>query len=102
MVQIIHPEVGLNLAIFAMLFAILSTELMAASAILFKYRESEQKVFRYLVPIWEVTGTFFVFYVVNLEALIPSALPLIGVFIHQLHPVIPHSVCFEERVHNIC
>ena len=78
MVQIIHPEVGLNLAIFAMLFAILSTELMAASAILFKYRESERKVFRYLVPIWEVTGTFFVFYVVNLEALIPSALPLIA------------------------
>ena len=61
-----------------MLFAILSTELMAASAILFKYRESERKVFRYLVPIWEVTGTFFVFYVVNLEALIPSALPLIA------------------------
>ena len=78
MVQIIHPEIGLNLAIFAMLFAILSTELMAASAILFKYRESERKVFRYLVPIWEVTGTFFVFYVVNLEALIPSALPLIA------------------------
>ncbi len=78
MVQIIHPEVGLNLAIFAMLFAILSTELMAASAILFKYSESERRVFRYLVPIWEVTGTFFVFYVVNLEALIPSALPLIA------------------------
>ena len=78
MVQIIHPEVGLNLAIFAMLFALLSTELMAASAILLKYRESERKVFRYLVPIWEVTGTFFVFYVVNLEALIPSALPLIA------------------------
>ncbi|MDS0256164.1 hypothetical protein ApAK_00460 [Thermoplasmatales archaeon AK] len=78
MVQIIYPEIGFNLAILAMFFAILSTELMAASALLFKYKESQHKVFRYLIPIWEVTGTFFVFYVVNLEALIPSALPLIA------------------------
>lgn len=78
MVQIIHPEIGINIAIFSMFFALLSTELMAASAIVFRYSESERKVFKYLVPIWEVTGTFFVFYVVNLEALIPSALPLVA------------------------
>ncbi len=78
MVQFIHPEVGINIAIFSVFFAILSTELMAASAIVFSYKESEKKVFKYLVPIWEITGTFVVFYVVNLEALIPSALPLVA------------------------
>lgn len=78
MVQFIHPEVGINIAIFSVFFAILSTELMAASAIVFRYSESEKKVFKYLVPIWEITGTFLVFYVVNLEALIPSALPLVA------------------------
>jgi cytochrome d ubiquinol oxidase subunit II len=73
-----NPEVFLNGVIFAMFFAIISTELMAASAIIFKYEESTRKVFYYLVPIWEITGTFFVFYVVNVEALIPDALPILA------------------------
>ncbi|OWP56464.1 MAG: hypothetical protein B2I17_05175 [Thermoplasmatales archaeon B_DKE] len=78
MVQIIQPEVALNAAIFAAFFAMIATELMAASAIIFKYEESTKKVFRFLVPIWEITGTFFVFYAVNVEALVPDALPLIA------------------------
>lgn len=40
-----------------------------------KYRE---KLMRYIVPIWEINGTFGVFYVVNLEATYPSAVPLVG------------------------
>ena len=78
MVQMIQPEVALNAAIFAAFFAMISTELMAASAIVFKYEESTKKVFRFLVPIWEITGTFFVFYAVNVEALVPDALPLVA------------------------
>jgi cytochrome d ubiquinol oxidase subunit II len=78
MVQTIDIEVVLNLIIFAMFFTIASTELMAASAIIFKYKESEKKVFKFLIPIWEVTGTFFVFYVVNLEGLMPDVLPLLA------------------------
>ncbi len=74
----IQPEVALNAAIFATFFAMISTELMAASAIVFKYEESTKKVFRFLVPIWEITGTFFVFYAVNVEALVPDALPLVA------------------------
>ncbi|MCL4345996.1 MAG: hypothetical protein M1496_06530 [Candidatus Thermoplasmatota archaeon] len=73
-----NVEVLLNGIIFGMFFAIISTELMAASAILFRYEESTRKVFYYLVPIWEITGTFFVFYVVNVEALIPDALPILA------------------------
>ncbi len=73
-----NVEVLFNGIIFGMFFAIISTELMAASAILFRYEESRRKVFYYLVPIWEITGTFFVFYVVNVEALIPNALPILA------------------------
>ncbi len=78
MVQTIDVEVILNLIIFSMFFTMASTELMAASAILFKYEESEKKVFNFLIPIWEITGTFFVFYVVNLEGLAPDILPLLA------------------------
>ncbi|WP_075056520.1 hypothetical protein [Thermogymnomonas acidicola] len=75
----IHPEVGINMAIFAMFFAILSTELMAASAFIFRYSEAEKKVTKYIIPIWEITGgTFFVFYAVNLEALIPEIIPFVA------------------------
>jgi cytochrome d ubiquinol oxidase subunit II len=51
---------------------------MAASVILFKYEESEKKVLGFLIPIWEITGTFFVFYVVNLEGMAPDILPLLA------------------------
>lgn len=73
-----YPEVYLNLIILSVFIAILSVELMAASAIIFRYEESRKKVIGYVIPIWEVTGTFFVFYVVNLEALVPSILPFIA------------------------
>lgn len=78
MVQSIEIEVLLNLMIFSMFFTVASTELMAASAILFKYNESKKKVFSFLLPIWEITGTFFVFYVVNLEGMAPDILPLLA------------------------
>ena len=78
MVQSIDIEVVLNLIIFSMFFTIVSTELMAASVILFKYEESEKKVLGFLIPIWEITGTFFVFYVVNLEGMAPDILPLLA------------------------
>ena len=76
--MLLHPEVIINIGIFSMFFALLSMELMAASSILFRYRESEKKVISNIVPIWEITGTFFVFYVVNLEALVPTILPLLA------------------------
>jgi cytochrome d ubiquinol oxidase subunit II len=78
MVQPVNIEVVLNLIIFSVFFTVAATELMAASAILFRYKESEKKVFRFLLPIWEITGTFFVFYVVNLEGLAPDVLPLLA------------------------
>ena len=78
MVQPVNIEVVLNLIIFSVFFTVAATELMAASAILFRYKESEKKVFKFLLPIWEVTGTFFVFYVVNLEGLAPDVLPLLA------------------------
>ena len=78
MVQPVNIEVVLNLIIFSVFFTVAATELMAASAILFRYKESEKKVFRFLLPIWEISGTFFVFYVVNLEGLAPDVLPLLA------------------------
>lgn len=74
----VNAEVILNILIFSIFFTSASTELMAASAILFRYKESQTKVFGFLLPIWEITGTLFVFYVVNLEGLVPDVLPLLA------------------------
>lgn len=72
------PELIVNAGIFSMFFAMISTELMAASSLLFKYEESTKKVIPFIIPIWEITGTFFIFYVVNMESLIPSILPFLA------------------------
>ncbi|EQB68570.1 cytochrome d ubiquinol oxidase subunit II [Cuniculiplasma divulgatum] len=74
----VNVEVIVNILVFSIFFTSASTELMAASAILFKYKESQTKVFGFLLPIWEITGTLFVFYVVNLEGLVPDVLPLLA------------------------
>ncbi len=72
------PEIIINAGIFSMFFALISTELMAASSLLFKYEESTKKVIPFIIPIWEITGTFFIFYAVNMESLIPSVLPFLA------------------------
>ncbi len=72
------PELIVNAGIFSIFFAMISTELMAASSILFKYEESTKKVLPFIIPIWEITGTFFIFYAVNMESLIPDVLPFLA------------------------
>ena len=45
---------------------------------LFAYEKYKEKLMRYITPIWEVTGTFAVFYVVNFEATFPTLLGVAG------------------------
>ncbi|MCW1291505.1 MAG: hypothetical protein QXL76_00025 [Candidatus Rehaiarchaeum fermentans] len=42
------------------------------------YKKYKEKIKKYFLPIWEVLGTFGVFYVVNTEATFPLAIPLIS------------------------
>ena len=42
------------------------------------YNKFRGVIMPYIVPIWEINGTFAVFYVVNLEATYPSLVPAVG------------------------
>ena len=76
-----------NFAAFSVFAALLITEIMGAVVLLISW-PAKEKVLDYLVPVWEVTGTFGAFWVVTGDFAYPSLLvpvaslfaPLLGVF----------------------
>ncbi len=74
-VSFTEAEYFLNTVIFAVFFSLISTEFMAGSSLILRYHETVDEIKKFIVPIWEVTGTFFVFYVVNVEGLAPAIIP---------------------------
>ncbi len=81
-------EIFFKIVIAAMLTFLLS-EFMAIYPIISNYEKNEKNVLRHIVPIWEITGTFIVFFVVELEliysSLVPISsyllIPLVGIFV---------------------
>jgi len=75
--------------VIAAMVVFLSSELIAIFPIYTDYEKSKKNVMRHLVPIWEITGTMIVFFVVELEliysGLTPIAsylfIPVIGIFV---------------------
>ncbi len=67
----------LNYAVFAAFFTLFVIEIGIAVSFLISYRDKD-RLKRYLMPIWEITGTFAVFYLVNFEASFPTAIKIIG------------------------
>jgi cytochrome bd ubiquinol oxidase subunit II len=63
-----------NFAIFAVFFVLFVSELMGGLLLLVAYDATKPKVLPYLVPIWEVTGTFAAFWVVTGDFAYPSML----------------------------
>ncbi len=78
-----------NYAAFAVFAALLVTEMMGAVLLLIDWDAARKKVLDYVVPIWEVTGTFGAFWVVTGDFAYPSLLipvalifsPLLVVFL---------------------
>ena len=64
----------INFAIFSVFLTLFVTELMAAVLLLFFYEEARPRVLGYIVPIWEVTGTFAAFWVVTADFAYPAML----------------------------
>lgn len=54
----------IDYGVFAVFAALLITEVMGSILLLFFYNRTKDSVLQYIVPIWEVTGTFGVFWVV--------------------------------------
>jgi len=64
----------INFGIFSVFLTLFVTELMGAVLLLLAYDAAKRKVLPYIVPIWEVTGTFAVFWVVTADFAYPSML----------------------------
>lgn len=64
----------MDFAVFAVFAALLITELMGAVLLLIAYDGARKNVLSYIVPIWEITGTFGAFWVVVTDFAFPSIL----------------------------
>ncbi len=70
-----------NYAIFSIFAALLISEIVASVVLLLFYDAAKSKVLEYVVPIWEVTGTFAAFWVVTGDMAYPTLLiPVATIF----------------------
>jgi cytochrome d ubiquinol oxidase subunit II len=70
-----------NYAVFAIFASLLITEIIGSVVLLLFYDAAKSKVLEYVVPIWEVTGTFAAFWVVNGDMAYPTLLiPVAAIF----------------------
>jgi cytochrome d ubiquinol oxidase subunit II len=70
-----------NFAIFSVFVVLFLTELMGGVLLLVAYDATKSKVLPYIVPIWEVTGTFAAFWVVTADFAYPNMLiPVANLF----------------------
>ncbi len=61
----------INFAVFSVFLTLFVTEMMGAVLLLLFWEKSRKKVLEYIVPIWEVTGTFAAFWVVTADFAYP-------------------------------
>jgi cytochrome d ubiquinol oxidase subunit II len=67
-----------NYGILAAFLVLFMFEVGMAFLAVLNYEKFKGLIMPYIVPIWEVNGTFAVFYVVNLEATYPTLVPAVG------------------------
>jgi len=63
-----------NYAVFAVFATLLMTEIMGAMLLLTAWEATKERVLDYIVPIWEITGTFGAFWVVTGDFAYPTLL----------------------------
>jgi cytochrome bd ubiquinol oxidase subunit II len=70
-----------NYAIFSIFAALLISEVISSVVLLLFYDAAKSKVLEYVIPIWEVTGTFAAFWVVTGDMAYPTLLiPVATIF----------------------
>ena len=68
----------LNHAIFAAFLSLITIEVGISVLGLMGYKDYWKRMKPYLMPMWEINGTFAIFYVVAFEAMYPQLLTLVG------------------------
>lgn len=69
----------INYVILSAFLTLFTIEIGIAILSLTQYSNYKQKIRKYINPIWEVNGTFAIFYLVNFEATFPNLLPIVAV-----------------------
>lgn len=72
------PTYLINYLIFAAFLTLFALEIGVATLSLLSVEDYRAKLASYITPIWEVNGTFIVFYLVNFEVSYPSLLYMAG------------------------
>ena len=86
---------SVNYFIFSIFFLLFGLEAGIAITLLLEYEKYKERLKRFIMPLWEITGTFAVFYIVNFEATFPKLLLLVGsIFIA---PVLVAAIFFILR-----
>ncbi|HUC38787.1 MAG TPA: cytochrome d ubiquinol oxidase subunit II [Candidatus Acidoferrum sp.] len=85
----------INYAVLASFLTLFTIEIGVALSFIFAYESSKDKLRRYLNPIWQITGTFAVFYVVNFVTTFPTALVFVGNF--YIAPLLGAALFFILR-----
>lgn len=67
-----------NYIVLAAVLSLYILELGAALFLILGYNKYRQRLAAYVAPIWEITGTFTVFYIVSFEAFYPGLLTAVG------------------------
>jgi len=68
----------INSLVLAAVLSLFMLELGAAIFLLLNYNKYKERLAAYVAPIWEITGTMSVFYVVSLEAFYPTLIAVVG------------------------
>lgn len=85
----INFDVLYLIIVIASMVTMFSTELMAVVPIATKFKSDKTRinVLSYIVPVWEVVGTFFVLWLVDMENIIPTLMPSISYALFPLFAV---------------
>ncbi|MEM0128459.1 MAG: hypothetical protein QXO03_05190 [Thermoplasmatales archaeon] len=84
-----------DFAIFSVFVTLVITELMGSILLLLNYERYKSPVLSYIVPVWEVTGTFGAFWVVASDVAYPSL--LIPVALIFSFPIMTFLILFVAR-----
>ncbi len=85
----------MNFAIFSVFVTLIVTEIMGSVLLLTAYEKYKGSVLSYIIPIWEVTGTFGAFWVVSADLAYPPL--LIPVAVIFSFPIMLFLILFVGR-----
>ena len=96
----INIDVLFLIIIIASMVTMFATEVMAVVPMLTRYKKPEvrESLLKYVIPAWEVVGTFFVLWLVDMENVIPTFMPAISYTLFPLFAVFAFFLLMRNSI----